>query len=889
VYATVALGALLAVAGPQLVGRAFTLGLRGAVADAGPRAEITVEVPVPQPITTPAGEPGYATVAPADLAVAADAFHRSLPAVVGKAAGPLVTSVSSDPMTVTGAAAGRPPTELTIAYVDGGGGTVHYRSGVAPKDAGLRPAAGVVPVAVPAPLADALHLQPGSRVVARSSVSLPTTLVVTGVFTVDDPAAPAWRVLPHVPAPRVADGRISGTVLVDSETLVLAEKAAVRGAGNPLQASIRHLPAAGGLVAADLEPLRRAVRTLPPIDAPVSWLTDVVPQTGLVAVLDEYALKEHAARAQLSLVVVGVVGAAAVVVLLGVRLLVARRAGTLALEHARGASVTAIIARVAVETVPLGVLASLLGAVVAVYALPGTDGARRLLPSVALGDVLPPLAVVVVTAALGPALLSGWTAWRSWARRQVPANRSARNRLRGSRTLRRTVVEAFVLVLAAAAAFALRGRGLIQSQTGNVDLLLAAAPLLLVAAVGLVVVRVYPWPVRGLAAVARRRSGVVGTVSTARARTAVTVLPLLGIAVSVALVMTAGLIRDTVTGGLESASWERTGADARVQTTLPDDAGAVMRRAPGVTAVAAGHLRRAVDAKLGNEYVDVTVIAVDGTELGRLLGARGRGYRGELDRLGARGADGALPVVVDATLAERVLGRQPTLTLADAYLPTRIVGTASVPPAGWVEGYVVYADRAALGAVAKEFRSTNLLLADGPRAAEAARALPSVASDEVSSRADWLAANRDSDLLAQIVQLFGLAVAALAAFAAIALLTTVLGSARERARALSTLRTLGLTAAQGRWLTLGELAPLVVAGAAAGALSGLLVVPLLGPTLGLVELTGGLGAPPLRLDPRFVAGVLGGLLVLLIGTALAEVAVHRKDRLAEVLRVGDAR
>jgi putative ABC transport system permease protein len=326
-----------------------------------------------------------------------------------------------------------------------------------------------------------------------------------------------------------------------------------------------------------------------------------------------------------------------------------------------------------------------------------------------------------------------------------------------------------------------------------------------------------------------------------------------------------------------------------VQATLPDDAGATLGRAAGVTAVAAGHLRRGVDAKLGNEYQDVTVIAVDGAELGRLLGAQGPGYRGELARLGARGADGALPVVVDAAFAERLRGRQPTLTLADAYLPTRLVGTASVPPAGWVEGYVMYADRAALGAVAKEFRSVNLVLADGPRAAEAVRALPGVTAGDVHSRADWLAANRDSALLAQIVQLFTLAVAALAGFAAIALLTTVLGGARERARALSTLRTLGLTAGQSRWLTLGELAPLVAAATAAGALAGLIVVRVLGPALGLVELTGGLHAPPVRLDPLFVAGVLLGLLVLLVGAGLAEVAVHRKDRLAEVLRVGDAR
>ena len=131
--------------------------------------------------------------------------------------------------------------------------------------------------------------------------------------------------------------------------------------------------------------------------------------------------------------------------------------------------------------------------------------------------------------------------------------------------------------------------------------------------------------------------------------------------------------------------------------------------------------------------------------------------------------------------------------------------------------------------------------------------------------------------------------AAVGALAAIALIETVLSGARERGRTLSFVRTLGLTMRQSRWLTIGELIPLVLTGVVAGTLAGIGIVALLGPALGLVVTTGGVTEPRPAFDGSFALAVAGCALGLLLVAVVVENVSRRRDRLAEVLRVGEAR
>src|SRR5665647_594082 len=237
-----------------------------------------------------------------------------------------------------------------------------------------------------------------------------------------------------------------------------------------------------------------------------STITTAVTPTTPAITTDIWA---SAARAQMSVVIAGVVGVTAVVMVLLSRLLVIRRSAVIALERARGASVPAIALRLAAESVPIAALGGAAGIAAAAWVVPG-----------ALNDLLP-VGVVVTVAVLAAPVQGAWLARRAWTGRREPANRQDRAQLAKRRTVRRLVLESGALVLALAAAFALRTRGLLQVTTEGTDPFLAAAPLLLAIAITVLLLRVYPWPIRVVGVLGRRTRGVLGLLGAARcARTA---------------------------------------------------------------------------------------------------------------------------------------------------------------------------------------------------------------------------------------------------------------------------------------------------------------------------------------------------------------------------------
>jgi putative ABC transport system permease protein len=65
------------------------------------------------------------------------------------------------------------------------------------------------------------------------------------------------------------------------------------------------------------------------------------------------------------------------------------------------------------------------------------------------------------------------------------------------------------------------------------------------------------------------------------------------------------------------------------------------------------------------------------------------------------------------------------------------------------------------------------------------------------------------------------------------------------------------------------------------------VVRLLGPALGLDVLVGGPFLPAVVVDPAALGWVAAGAAGLLVVAVTVDVLVHRRDRLADVLRVGE--
>ena len=266
---------------------------------------------------------------------------------------------------------------------------------------------------------------------------------------------------------------------------------------------------------------------------------------------------------------------------------------------------------------------------------------------------------------------------------------------------------------------------------------------------------------------------------------------------------------------------------------------------------------------MGNSYEEHFLFAVD-ANYADILDAAGiydsSSYRDLIAANDARGANDPIPVLASAEFISLDFNETRSVFVGRVYVPVEIIGEATVTPDGWASGpYVIIPLD---GLLTSEFeRDVPLTIAflDGPNAEQAAldAEIPATA---ISSRSAWLSGVRDSALIGGVEWMMILAVLAVAVLAAVALLVTVLGGVRERGIALSMLRTQGLSNRFGWWLALSELGPLTVAALIGGATAGLSILVLLGRTLGLEILSGGISAPPLVADQVFLGAVGAGVL-----------------------------
>lgn len=715
-------------------------------------------------------------------------------------------------------------------------------------------------------------------------------VVVVGAVRPVDAAAPVWR---DLAAPWGPDGE--PTLLAGDDGIgPLADALGVTASGTVrtvLDPEAVTLARSGGVLRA-LEEVRGNPRL---VTAGANGARFLTPQV-------ETALAEHvaavpAARAQMTVPLSGVVGVAALVLVLVSRLLVRRRADAIGLERARGASVPSVVLRLGLEALVL----------VAVGVAAGVLVADRLLP----GGAVPWATVVPVAlvALVATPLQGGALARAAWTGRREPANRRERARIARRRDMRRVVAEVGVVLLALGAAWSLRSRGLVGgvAATGGVgDPFLAVAPLLVALAATVVALRAYPWPVRLGAAVGSRSRGVLGVLGAVRARRALEPLPLLALTVGTSVAVTGLLLVDTVRAGQEAASWERVGAEARLEGPSAVEAAEALRGAPGVTAVAVGLTADAATLNLGAYSQPVSVLAVDAAYVDVLaalpdppadvaaiadLAAGGAGEGG------SGGADGAqpsaaarVPVVVDPALAERIDRDELRLTLRGSLVPLLVVGATDHAPLGEAPGPFVFADLDAVLAHLDDEVAPDTVWAVGPGAEAAAADVAAdlgLPAEGVHLRAAWAAERRAMALVAGVERVMLVATGAVGLLAVLALAATVVSGARERGRTLSLLRTLGMRPRLGWWLALAELTPVVLTAVVAGGAAAALVVLLLGGALGLDVLVGGVGVPTVTVAPDLLGWVGTGAVGLLLAAAFVEVAVHRRDRLSEVLRVGE--
>ena len=865
----VALTTLLAVLVPGVVLGTLDAGAQDSIERAGARADIVAEFSVAE-----AGTSGQ-SAAPDAAAGLADGMAALLPrdlAAVNESTTLTVRSSETEIRAVDATPwAGEGQLMVQLAML-----TPQNTSAVDVVEGRLPAADGESPIEVvlSTEAAAAADLRVGSLLQLGTTDDAATALEIVGL--VDGPRTgdeELWEDLPELWSPRQREASVNG--LAQTRFTVLVSPAGIGAAAvflnNPVIGTVR-LRADPALYDSDLVASTISDATALAADGQVlagSRPVLVSVRSELAEALRDYPANARAALAQMSLMMAGVLGVAAVALILLSRLLVLQRAAAVALERARGASILSIGLRSGLESLAVTAAGSAVGLGIAALVSPG-----------GLRDPFPVLAVVGVAILAAP-VQSMAIARALWTGRRDPANRRDRELLARKRRRQRLVIEAAVIAVAAASLIAIRGRGLLQNRTGGIDPLLAAAPLLLAIAVTIVLIRVYPYPIRAIGAVAQRTRGVLGLLGSVRARSAIAALPLLALALGAALSVTGAMLVDTVRGGQDEAAWQRVGADARIDAELDGADAAALRASPGVDAVSATRAREGVALDLGTTTATITVLAVDEFYPDVVDAVPGQPDAATLRLLTEPGEP--LPIVVDRATAERLLGYDIAMYFGPSYIPLTVVGTSDVAPDGYVDGPFAFVNLERLNALLPEERPANQFLLVGSGAAAAADRF----SDQALTRTGWIEDRRSLALVAGVERSMVFAVVAVSLLAVIALVATVVGGARARGRALSMLRTLGMRPRLGWWLALAELGPLIVAAVLGGIAAGLVATVTLAPAIGLDVLTGGLGIPTTSLSPVVFAALIGaGMALLLIG-ALADVLVHRRDKLSEVLRVGE--
>lgn len=590
--------------------------------------------------------------------------------------------------------------------------------------------------------------------------------------------------------------------------------------------------------------------------------------TELGGILERIQQQQAVTSTVLAIVAAGPLGVTLAVFLLAARLLVARRRSGLALLAARGGSGWQLRSMLALEGLVIGLPAAAAGAALAVLLLPGRT---------APGDLVLTGLVALVPAAM----LAASTSPRGL--------RETRADL-GTRPGRwRWIAELVLLSVALAALVLLLQRGVVPGD-GEADVLLTAVPLLLAVATCVVVLRVYPLPVRAVAGALRRRRGVTAFLGSARAvrDPAGGLVPAIALVIGVSVAMFSAVLSSTISTGVQTTAWRAVGAELRLSGPIFDaEHAADIAAVPGVAGVAA--IGDAGTVSVSGERLDLAVldpdavrsVQADGVGIDRLPDALQGGSGGDtLSAVLTTGAAGSVGAGVGDRLDAAVEGGLPleVVGVVDRLAGTGTTGDVLVAADAFTEatGRTVL-PRILLVDVADDEDPTDVL--ERVRDVEPVALAQNPAGDASNFLASPMAGGMNAAL--------GVAVVLSLVLVVVAVVMTQLMGAPARARLLAVLRTLGLDRRQARGIVAWELAPLAVVSAAAGGLLGVLVPWVVLGGMDLRALTGGEEQPALVVDPLVVVGVLGGVLLVAALAVLVSTVLSSRADVAGELRMGE--
>ncbi|MFJ8023016.1 ABC transporter permease [Streptomyces sp. NPDC096311] len=828
--------AFLAAALPRALDAYETKGLRQEIAGAPPAATV-VELSAPQPGLEIAQATREKAVRPPALTAVRRAALARLPAPLRadtrESAYGMRTSKSLVGLNPWLPVIDAPP-RFTLAAQSELAAHSTVRGGRLPTAAGEVTAdTRKVEAAVTEATARTLRLRVGSVIDVDGFGGAPLVVRITGIVEPRHPQGGYWSAEPVLRTPGVAADSSPPPQFYWEAGLLLAPDAAPVLLGSQGQPELywRFAPATERLTAQDVTGLVSRIASLEG-GPELLRMREVAGSTAAVAtdletVVGSYTTTRAAITPVVAVGAFGIGAVAAVVLVMAGGLVAVRRAAELALLRARGGSLRGIAGRLLAETAVVAVPAAAAGLLLAVLSV---DEAR-LLPA-----VLGASAVALLACAVLPV--------RAVVAHRRPRAHAERDDLAHARPgRRRTVAELTVLVLAVGSVVALRRRG--ASSAG--DLLVSAAPVLVGLIAALVLVRLYPLPLRWAARPAARGRGVVGFLSLARAGRSSTVgvaLPLLALLLALTTAAFGGSVLAGVSDARDRAALLATGADARIAgpgevTPLPAGVAGAVRKVAGVRAVTAVRIERTAELTSGGAGAKegLTLIGVEPASYARLARQTGLGaFPAEVLRpKGAEGAGtgGVLNAVASPGLAER-LGRAPRrITSLAGDLTVRIAAVRSRTPAAPGADFLLV-DAAGL----TRSGPTTLLATGAALDAPALRTAVRGAGKglTVTLRGEERAALSDAPLQAGAERIYTTAALAGAGYAVLALLLSLLQSAPERAALLARLRTMGLTPRQGRRLLSLDALPQALLAASGGMLAGWATVRLLAPGIDLERL-----------------------------------------------------
>ncbi|WP_329117420.1 FtsX-like permease family protein [Streptomyces sp. NBC_01465] len=593
-------------------------------------------------------------------------------------------------------------------------------------------------------------------------------------------------------------------------------------------------------------------------------------RTGLDDVFGEYKKVRESISPVVAVAAFGSGTVAAIVLLMAGGLAAARRRSELALLRSRGGSMAGICGRLAAETAVVVVPAAALGHALAVLAVPG-------------GRTGPAVLATVLVAAL-TVLALPVRALVEHRRPQVNVERQDAAAVKPSR--RRTVAELTLLVLAVGAVVALRRRG----TAAGADQLVSAAPVLVGIIAALVLVRLYPLPLRWSARPAARLRAAVGFLSLARAgRSAGSgVLPLLALLTALTTTAFGGSVLAGIADARDQTAMSTVGADARVNTLngVPAGLPGKVAKVPGVRSVDSVYVEHNVFYP--GDGPRIPVVGVDPSSYSELARHTGLGPF-PADRLThSGGASAPLPVIASPAAAHRFGSAAFTISVAGYEHSVRIVAVRDHTPGSPSDDFLLV-DRAGL-----DKQPPNALLITGKPDGTALRAAVTGTGAGVQLWSEERKKLADTPMQNGAKNLYTAAVAAGAGFAAVALLLALMRAAPERAALLARLRTMGLTRRQGRRLLIFEALPQALPAAVGGAVTGWAAIRLLASGVdldGLAVASAGATAEGARLRPDAWSLAVPALCVVLLAVGVAALQAWWTGRRGSIteLRAGDAR